>query len=446
MLGSTANWPDADIHWWYQRGTQHQFHTKCSTCGESAVLDEHFPQCIKYDDERKDYRYVCPHCAGWIDDSQVGEWIAKDPAAEITSVHFPQLLSPTITPRDIIKAYLEADDMKNFYNRKLGKPYTDPNQVPVTMAHLMACVEEGKAAGVKWKSAARRTFLGLDQMGGFLVAIVKERLPDGRQAVIHVEEVYSDDPFARCDELMEQYGVAICVVEVNPNYNDAKRFAGRHLGKVFLNDGFTEMKEGMLRWGDAPKLDTSERRTDESERDRYTVTIDQYKCMQVSLARITKKLCLYPDPKELIQEVKEKGQMIPVAVLKDRAFLHYTKTALIAEKDEEQRKFRRRVVKVGLDPHHAFSNMLCDIAWARAHGTSTFILPTAVESPAIEVRKKVEASMPGLPAGVLAMIDIPSAAEMCGKCHAFDPNTSRCRERNLMVRKSDPACPLFVAC
>ena len=109
LMGSTAKWPDRDIHYWFLRGTQHQFHTACRVCGLSHVMDEHFPQCIGYDDARRDHRYVCPHCAAWIDDPQDGEWIPKVPDAKITSVHYTQFLSPTITPREIIEAYLGAD-------------------------------------------------------------------------------------------------------------------------------------------------------------------------------------------------------------------------------------------------------------------------------------------------------------------------------------------------
>ena len=103
--------------------------------------------------------------------------------------------------------------------------------------------------------------MGIDQMGNFNVVMIKERLPDGRQAVVHVEEIYAEDPFMRCSELMELYGVAVAVAEINPNYNDAKRFANRHPGKVFICNSFGNLAEGMIRWGDAPKLDVSDRRT-----------------------------------------------------------------------------------------------------------------------------------------------------------------------------------------
>jgi hypothetical protein len=328
----------------------------------------------------------------------------------------------------------------------LGKPYLDPSQVPVTLEHLAACVEAGKAAGVQWKSRGKGCFMGIDQMGNFNVHVIKERMPDGRQAVVHVEETYGADPFARSSELMDLYDVAVCVVEINPNYNDAKKFANRHKGRVFICDSFGSLKEDMILWGDAPKLNATDRRTDEEARDRYTLRMDQYKCMQVSMARFTARqpLCLFPDPQGLVQDVTEKGKTQTMAVL-PRAFHHFTKTALIAEKDEETNQYKRRVVKVGIDPHFSYANMLCDVAWARSHGTATFIIPNAVNE-VHEMRDKAEKmDMHGLPTAVAKMIEDAPTGEVCGRCSAFDADAGMCTDRQLQVGAKDAKCVLFVA-
>lgn len=464
LMGSTANWPDADIHWWFKKGTQHQFHTRCPTCGESQVLDDHFPDCIAYDPTaprritRKgstantlgEYRYRCVACKGWIDDPQIGEWLAKAPDADIRSVHFPQFLSPTISPRDIIEAYHSADDMKNFFNRKLGKPYTDPSQVPVNLEILAQCAADGAAAGLQWKRNGRNMFMGLDQMGSFIVAVIKERMADGRQAVVHLEYIYraptkerpDDSPWDRCDELMAAYGIQCCVVETLPNYDSAKSFARRHDGKVFLA-GYADIKDDMLRWGDAMKLDSSERRTDEELRDRFTVTLDQYKCMQVSLGRLQKRQCLFPDPDGLVQEVIEKGARRMAAVCKEFAFFHFTRTALVAVKDDEEKKFRRKVVKVGIDPHTSYALMLCDVAWARAHGTSTFILPVDEKPETVTVQQVLEHFKPSLAEEIAASMD---ASMTCEKCVSYDASRSICLEREFIkVKPQDLGCEIWAS-
>jgi len=455
LMGSTANWPDSDIHWWYKRGTQHQFHTRCPHCGTGQVLDEHFPQCIGYDPEQArlvqregmptvfgEYRYRCHSCSGWIDDPQAGEWIPRNPEAEIRSVHFPQFLSPTISAREMIESYRNADDMKNFFNRKLGKPYTDPSQVPVNLEMLNECARIGMEAGLVWERSGRGTFMGIDQMGQFNVVVIKKRLPDNRQAYVHIELIFNNSPFDRCSELMGQYGVQCCVVEALPNYNDAHNFAQAHPGKVFLA-GYGNMDGQMMIWGDAPKQNASTRRTAEEAQELYTVRLDQYKCMQVSMKRFQNAVCLFPDPDGLVQEVLEKGQMVTRAVCKEVAFFHFTRTALIAEQDEEEKKFRRRVVKVGIDPHTSYANMLCDVAWARAHGTDTFILPDAGDATS-SVAEPVAARMSTPTAKLIEHLS-QLVEETCGNCVNRDPLTNACRELQATVRPADPGCWAYIA-
>lgn len=434
LLGSTAKWPDRDIHYFYKLGTRHQFWTQCEKCGVEQVLDEEFPDCIQF--VEGDYHYVCKGCKGIIADAQRGQWRPMNPDAEIKSIHFSQILSPTISPREMILAYFTADDMQNFYNRKLGKPYLNPSQIPVNFEMLNACVEMGLSLGVTWKASGAGTYMGIDQMGAFNVAILCERLPSGHMAVIHAEAIYSDDPFARCDELMECYGVEICVVETLPNYNDAKRFCGRFPGRVFLAN-YSDIKDEMMRWGDSA-LSAMDVKTAREDRDRYTVTIDQYKCMQVAMTRIQKKICVFPNPAELTQEIREKGVARNVRILKDMVFEHLTHTALIAEKDPEEKKYRRRVVKVGIDPHFSYAYMLMNIAWARSHGNTLFLNPQTVERAK---PMKVVETMKGLPPNVLAALNDPRG-EVCGACE-FCKN-GRCTERNLLVRDGDAACYSFI--
>ena len=469
LMGSTANWPDEDIHFFYKQGKQFKFHTACPQCEAKKPLDDYFPDCIRWDAEALDpltqrpgsYRYVC-ESGHWIDDPQRGEWIADNPGAWIDSVHFPQFLSPTITPNEIMHKYVTSTDKKNFHNRVLGKPYLDPTQIPVTLEHMANCVEAGKSVrhedgtvGVRWKQSGKGCFMGIDQMGNFNVVVIKERLRDGRQAVVHLEEIYHEDPFMRCSELMRAFDVYACVVEINPNYNDAKRFANRHKGKVFICDGFAALPDDMVKWGDAPKLDSSDRRTDEEEQDRFTVKADQFKCMQTSMARFTAKvpLCLFPDPAELVQEVSGKGGKATLEPVAPRAFFQFTRTALVVEKAVDEgnspnagtNKYRRVVRKVGIDPHFSYANQLCDVAWARAHGTALFILPEAASAAPNAVAVD---GMSGPLAELLGTFQHVQSddQERCGSCLSYcgDPSSDhkrgRCEYLDLRVDAPDPGC------
>jgi len=423
LLGSTANHPNSDIDFFYRRGNQYRFHTRCPTCGVEEPLDEYFPACIGYDPDEPDpetgvpgaYRYRC-RAFHWIDDPQQGAWKPQDLAADpkTMSIQFHQMLSPTVSARDIYEKYLGAHDIKNFHNRCLGKPYQDPSELPVNDAHLAACVAEGARAGVVWKTSGSNTFMGIDQMGGFNCVVVKERLPDGRHAVIHVEEIYDDAPFDRCTQLMEDFGVQVCVVEQLPNFNDARRFANleAHRRRVFLCTGYGDIDEGIARWGDGPALSASQRRTDDAARDRWTVRIDQHKAMSVTLRRIGAIGCLFPDPAALVQEVREKDARFQAPILRERVFPHLKGTALVTERvNDLERRYRRKVEKRGNDPHHAFAFMLCDVAMSRAFNTTTIIFPdlTATPSP----------TRPGDHPLVQQIFRHRQSEATCGRCKHF---------------------------
>lgn len=463
MMLSTANMPDLDIDFWYHQGTQEEWHTLCLKCRELSDLSDPagiFPKrSIAYNTGQitgapvNDYCWICPVCQAFIADLQIGDFVIKAPQNGPFKRSFllPRTISPRMTARDAAEGWSRAktgDQKKSFYNRVLARPYIDAEQLPVTMAHCMAAVEAGRLAGVTWKKSAKFTFCGIDQMGSFNAVIIKERLPDGRQAVIHVEAVFNDDPFERCGELMAIYGIQCCVVEQLPNVNDARRFANKFKGRVFLA-GYHDLKDDFLKWGD--DLSTSDRHTAEDERTRRTVTLNQYKCMQVALHRVRDAHCLFPNPDELIQDVLEAGEPLRMPILRDWVFLHFTKTALVVEQKEDERKPRARVLKIGIDPHFSFANMLCDVAWARSYGTGQFILPTGGSDFQEKREEAAKRDMPGLPVGVANMlvegaakVHATARGEVCGNCEAFEKATNRCRERNFTVTASDPGCPIYV--
>lgn len=454
IMGSTANFADSDIHYWYKRGTQHQFHTACRACGGSQIMDEYFPpakggkSCIGWDETRDDWRYQCVTCDAWIDDPQDGEWIAAAPNAYdpvthrgIESVHYPQFLSPTITPREMIESYNNATNLKNWFNRKAGKPYADPSQVPVTLEHLRAAAAAGVKAGLVWRKSGRDTLMGVDNMGGFSCVVIVERMANGLMALIHCEQIHALNPWARLDELMTDYRVAVAVCEQLPNYDSAKGFASRWPGRVFLVSAYVNIEDDMLRWGDAAQS-KADRKTVAEHRDKHTVSLDQFKMMSWAFGRIVNGTFLTPDPNLLMQEILIKNVPQTVAILSKVLWEHFQKTALVTEIDEDEHKMKRRVQKIGIDPHFSFALMMACAAWCRSYGTTTFIMPDTAPAtlPAERAAQAVAQAMPGLPEHVLAhMADLPPS--VCGRCTAFEDGV--CTERGFNVGRSDPSCPVY---
>jgi hypothetical protein len=159
------------------------------------------------------------------------------------------------------------------------------------------------------------------------------------------------------------------------------------------------------------------------------------------MARITSTKLLMPDPQGLVQEITEKGKRVTAAVL-PRMFNHLTKTALVAEKDEETNKYRRSVKKIGIDPHFSYANMLCDVAWARAHGTSTFVFADETTPTTLPGGQGAAAVAPE---AVRALLDRGRVADesTCGRCVSYLDGL--CQDRGFRVREADPGCDLFIA-
>lgn len=457
LMLSTANQPELDIHHWYLQGTQEVWHTRCHACGTESDLSDPagiFPaKSTAWNSgqvkgaPKGEFVWTCPACGGWIPNPQIGRYIAQRPEAlaktGIRSFLLPRTISPRITAREMVTDFARAktgNQRKSFYNRTLARPYIDADQLPVTLGHLQEAARRGMELGLTWLPTARGTYMGIDQMGGWNAVIIKGRLADGRQRVVHVEAVFATDPFERCSELMDLYGVKTCVVEQLPNVNDARRFANRHLGRVFLA-GYAELRDDMLVWGD--DLSRSDRRTAAEDRSRYTVTISQYKAMQRTLFLLRDADCLWPDPMALEQTVPVDGADRRLPIVRDWCWDHYTKTALVVEHDEETRKPKAKVRKVGLDPHFSFATMLCDIAWSRDGGATTMLggeltgPPPALEQPGAG-RLLNE---PGLPEGLKAIM-AEAPAGTCGACSAF--RDGNCTARGFRVAATDPGCPFYV--
>jgi hypothetical protein len=148
-----------------------------------------------------------------------------------------------------------------------------------------------------------------------------------------------------------------------------------------------------------------------------------------------------PDPQGLVQEVVDKGQKMMVAVL-PRMFHHFTKTALVAEKDTETNQYRRSVKKVGIDPHFSYANMLCDVAWARSHGTSTFIIPDIAAANRVALSPE-SIAVPVEITAVMEHLQI-SREEVCGRC-VNRTETGFCNEIGMRVNSGDPGCIAFIS-
>ncbi len=163
-----------------------------------------------------------------------------------------------------------------------------------------------------------------------------------------------------------------------------------------------------------------------------------------------------PDARALSQRVKVKEGVREVQVCKDVFWEHLTHVALVTELiegREDERRLRRSVRKIGMDPHFAYAWMLTCVAWVRAHGTEQILLPgpeaTAIaqgDSPYRAAARDADAYMAQIREALPGLFPDPMSDKTerftCGTCTNRDA-CGKCTVKGYRVEKELPACEFY---
>lgn len=378
MMVSTAGYPGADIDRQFKRGTQNYFHTRCG-CPDGVILSEVWPDCLIATE--KECYYRCPRCKMRIQDPQNGRFIPHNPGADISSYHIHQMLSRFISPAEIWNSFQTTTNLKEFFNAKLGKPYVDEENVPVTIDDLHAC----ERTDISWgERSGKRTRIGMgvDQMSGNNYVVIAE-LTENKKRILHFEiidsmnSIYHEEgqrvtPFKRLYQLMEDFDVDLCIVDAMPNVNEATDFARTFPKRVFVSwyvdsHGGTQGRD-MVQWGDRVKEKQSVRRGGPKIKFKYTCVLNRYMTIDFSMSEVAQRHCEWPVPGRLIQVCRslETGRFEPLHIMRTHFYFHMTK--IVRQKtiiDEDTGRFRMEWVNLGIDPHTVHAWNYCNIALER---------------------------------------------------------------------------------
>jgi len=378
MQVSTAGMPSNDIHRQFLQGTQNYWHTKCSAkCPDGVILSEVWPDCVAVTD--KEIYYRCPRCHTRISDPQNGRFIPHNPGSDVASYHIHQMMSKFITPAEVWRAFTTTQNLKEFHNAKLGKPYVDAENIPVSMDNLIGC----ENTDILWgpvKGRKSQIAMGVDQMSGLNYVVIAERTAT-KKRIIHYEIIDSMNPtyyeggqrttpFRRLYQLMKEYDVNMCIIDAMPNANEALDFARAFPRRVFVAwylDSHGTQRD-IVQWGDRPKDKMNVRRGGPNIKFKYTCILNRYMSIEFALAEIASRNCEWPHPGSLIQMARglETGRYEPQSIFRNYFYLHATK--IVRQKNvvnEETGTFRMEWVNLGLDPHSVHAWNFCNIALER---------------------------------------------------------------------------------
>jgi hypothetical protein len=243
---SNPTLPDYGIDKAFQGTDQRYWLLKCEKCGHFTCLEDTFPDCLLEVDGR--VIRACERCQGELDPS-VGEWIAKNPKVDKRGYHFSQLFSAYVEPEDILHQYRTTSNLQDFWNLKIGNAHVEAENRLSIEEILALCGSDGIAS-----SDPGPCYMGVDQGKDLHVVIGQKHLGKAGK-IIHID-IYKD--WEELDHLMKNFRVARCVVDALPETRNARAFAERYKGKVFLSY-YQEHQKGMYRWNEKDLMVASNR-------------------------------------------------------------------------------------------------------------------------------------------------------------------------------------------
>jgi len=257
---STPTIPKTGIHKLFLQGTQEHYMFNCPHCGKRTELI--YPDCLEIrgeaitDPKVKESFIKCKECKHPLDHSTKHEWLAQgnaiwEPTVQCDEDHrsfyINQLYSYAMSPPEIASAYFRGigDEaaMVEFHNSKLGLPYI-PDGGQVTDEEIEDALRRySKNESRPTVGGERLITMGIDQ-GKWNHVVVMEYATTAKEAGMDInaatvgkllwEGKFDASDFGLLDRLMQEWQVLACVIDADPQINDARRFARRFPGYVWL--------------------------------------------------------------------------------------------------------------------------------------------------------------------------------------------------------------------
>lgn len=214
----------------FQLSDQKHWVITCGYCSHEQVMD--WGDNVIFD--KGEAHYVCAKCRGPIsaDDIREGRWIAMgNTKSELSGYQISHLMVPYISPN---KLWIEYKTMgpKNFYNFRLGLPYT-PSSGAITKDLLSNnCLAKQYERELVATSKSAKYVIGADQGNVITYAVGKIDEETNTVDVVSLGEIPFDNGFEELRKIMQRFGIRRGVIDALPNHHDSMKVAEAYGGRV----------------------------------------------------------------------------------------------------------------------------------------------------------------------------------------------------------------------
>jgi hypothetical protein len=325
---STPTLPDFGIDVRWQKSDQRVWQIQCKACRRHTCMEKEFEEngpnqrTLRRIGRGREKRVIraCIHCESEIHPRD-GVWAAgyADRSHALVGWWISQLNSAYVEPAKILELFEDPRcNLTEFYNSKIGLPYVEATHRLSVEQVLALCGNHGMS-----ERDPGACSMGVDQ-GNDLHVVIGKRDGCGARGKLVKIGVWRE--WEELDKLMRDYRVSRCVVDALPETRNARAFASRFPGRVYLNY-YNAHQKGSYAWNDA----------------EYTVQCNRTESLDASHNEITNGWMGLPRETPIVHEFAVQ--------------LHNVAKKL--EEDEETGSKRFVYVKLGPDHYrHAF-NYFC---------------------------------------------------------------------------------------
>ncbi len=218
--------PDFGIDKEYQNSNRQIWVIKCKKCNTETSLDEEFPNCIKVRNDGTGFR-ACRKCGEEIF-VRNGYWVERT-KADSEGYLVSQLISPTVDPASILKAYSDPEscdtNITDVHRLMLGRAYIGQEERLRINDIYGCCSTEAMLLTEKEPCA-----MGVD-VGKVLSVVIGKRTGPERYELIRMAELAEWNDL---HDLAKKYNIKCCVMDLMCEMHKAREFQKQEKYPIYL--------------------------------------------------------------------------------------------------------------------------------------------------------------------------------------------------------------------